>query len=151
MRIRKIGLPHPVVGTPLNCPLKLASPWASRGTEGVSNGVSPAVPASQTNVPVTAVIGPGVPLKVVPLITSPSTSKDVCPVDRSTRAWPLPADQGNVPAEMLPTGLSTFRAVITPTIWFQRTIPFEPANAEVSRETDNTASNTAHAFLIFFI
>src|SRR5262249_19460385 len=74
-----------------------------------------------TSVPVTAVIGPGVPLNIVPSITSPSTSNDAAPVERFTRALPPRAVQGNVPALIFPTGLSTFTAVITPAILLQRT------------------------------
>src|SRR5262249_39035719 len=72
--------------------------------------------------------GPAVPLKTVPMITSPRTSKSTAPVSRFTRAWPSRVDHANVAALTLPTelkfsavwvaGLSV--AVITPTTCFQR-------------------------------
>src|SRR5262245_3740990 len=112
-------------------PEKRASPTPSIGTSLVSSSASLGPPpALQTTVPVTAVTGPGVPLKVCPLITSPCTSKLVLPVARSTRARPARTDHGNVPLLTLPTGLLMFSAasvvrssgaVITPTMLLQRT------------------------------
>src|SRR5262249_35811098 len=95
-----------------------------RGTAAVSLttcGIAPFPPGLHTKVPVTAVTGPGVPLKGLPLITSPSTSKEAAPVERFTRARPLRAVHGNVPLSILPTGLLTFGELILPTMPFQRT------------------------------
>src|SRR6266404_958516 len=98
----------------------------------------------------------GVPVAFPPFNTSPSTSKETLPVARLTRALPPNVLQGVVPGLIPPTA-SLLETVILPTMFCQRTrlllllllLPW--ANAEVSRETDNTASNTAHAFFIFFI
>src|SRR5262245_18852883 len=104
-------------------PEKIALPRPSRGTGVVSKAISRVgSPALQTRVPVTAVTGPGVPLNVVPLITSPSTSKKVAPVERLTLALPLRTLHGKVPLEIRgDTGLSTPSDVISPTMLFQRT------------------------------
>src|SRR4030095_4351904 len=112
-------------------PDKCASPWSLRATGGVSRTACAGVAELHTRHPVTAVIGPGVPLTGFPTITRPSTSKEAAPVARFTRARPSRADQGTVPLEMFPTGLlrpslasvvASSGAVITPTILFQRTI-----------------------------
>src|SRR5215468_1748750 len=89
-------------------------------------------PVLHTRVPVTSVIGPGVPLNRAPLITRPCTLKETAPVSRLTVALPLFVLQGNVPLWIIgatgvplastgETGLSTFRAVITPEMFCQRT------------------------------
>jgi hypothetical protein len=108
-----------------------------------------AVPALQTKVPVTAVTGPGVPLELLPFRTNPSTSKDVFPLERLTRACPLRTDQGPAPAWMPATGLSTAGAVITPTMLFQRTkVAFSTqANADVAHKV--RGSSTANTLFIF--
>src|SRR5258705_4457840 len=99
----------------------------------------------------------GVPVAFPPFNTSPSTSKESCPVARLTRALPPVVLQGVVPGLIPPTA-SLLETVILPTMVCQRTrllllslLLSSPANAEASRETDNTASNTAHTFFIFFI
>ena len=48
-----------------------------------------AVPALQTNVPVTAVTGPGVPLELLPLRTKPSTSNECVPVGKVHACVPI--------------------------------------------------------------
>src|SRR5580692_1000486 len=108
-----------------------------------------AVSALQTRVPVTAVTGPGVPLELLPLRTKPSTSKNVFPLDRFTRACPLRTDHGPAPAWMPATGLSTPGAVITPTMLFQRTkvLLSTQANADVAHKA--RGSSTANALFIF--
>src|SRR5207244_12256528 len=50
-----------------------------------------------------------------------------------------------------PTSRSTGRSEATGVTFSTLCLLCSPANAEASRETDNTASNTAHAFFIFFI
>src|SRR5262245_1679322 len=120
MRMRKRGFPHED-GMFWRYPANAALPRELRVTARVSRVVSCAPPALHTSVPVTAVTGPGVPLKAVPLITSPSTAKLVAPVVRLTLADPPRADQANVPLLMSATGLATFTAVITPTIVCQLT------------------------------
>src|SRR6266481_480045 len=95
----------------------------------------------------------GVPVAFPPFNTSPSTSKETLPVARLTRALPPTVLQGVVPGLIPPTA-SLLETVILPTMSCQRTLLLSlssPANAEAGRETDNTASNTAHAFFIFFI
>src|SRR5258707_15631946 len=97
IRIRKSGFSQEA-GTPEIWPEKCASPCVLSGTEVVSSTDCVAVPALQIKVPVTAVTGPGVPLELLPLRTKPSTSKNVFPLDRFTRACPLRTDQGPAPA-----------------------------------------------------
>src|SRR5467141_1333183 len=50
-----------------------------------------------------------------------------------------------------PTSRSTGRSEATGVTFSTLCLSCSPANAEASRETDNTASNTAHAFFVFFI
>src|SRR5262249_48360741 len=120
MRIRKSGLPQEA-GMPEICPANRASPCTSSETGVVSRTDTVVVPALQISVPVIALTGPGVPLELLPLSTSPSTSKYALPLERLTLACPLRTDQGPAPARIPATGLSTPGAVITPTMLFQRT------------------------------
>src|SRR6266403_1432990 len=103
----------------------------------------------------------GVPVALPPFNTSPSTSKETNPVARLTRALPPSVLQGVVPG-LIPATASLLETVILPTIVCQLTtlevlVWAEPkaisssANAEASRETDNTAHNTVHTFFVFFI
>src|SRR5262245_2737993 len=131
-------------------PENLASPWPLIVTGSVSSTASIAAPKLHTSVPSICVIGPAVPLKDVPLMTSPLTLKLVSPVARSTRAVPLRADHAKVPLSIVvPTqrpcaslrqiGLSTFCAVITPTTVRQRTVelPFIEAAPAVAARARN--------------
>ena len=98
------------------------------------------VPGLQISAPVTALIGPGVPLELVPLMTNPSTSKVVAPVLRLTLACPFRTVQAVAPARMPATGLSTPGVVITPTILFQRT-----TESSLSKPKAAAAHTNAHA------
>src|SRR5262245_54072255 len=73
-------------------------------------------PGLHTKLPITSVIGPGVPANIVPLITSPSIWKNAAPLLRSTAASPSLVVQANVPLSMSATGLTTSCAVMTPTM-----------------------------------
>src|SRR5262245_40900955 len=81
IRIRNKGLSQTggIAPDPMS-PEKWASPCAPRGTSGVSRTAWGASPTLQTRVPVTPVIGPGVPLNPAPLIDSPCTSNEANPV-----------------------------------------------------------------------
>src|SRR5262245_18151786 len=94
IRTRKMGFAQEC-GTSRRAPANAALPRELRVTAGVSRVVSWPLPALHTSVPLTAVTGPGVPLKAVPLITSPSTAKLVAPVVRLTAADPARADHAN--------------------------------------------------------
>src|SRR5215831_9493088 len=72
IRMRNKGLPQPV-GTVPTLPLNRAFPCASNVVAPVLWTDWPAAPGLQTRVPSTCAMGPGVPLKLVPLMTSPST------------------------------------------------------------------------------
>src|SRR6267378_3350424 len=119
-------------------PENSASPCAFRGTLAVfamfdEPGVFwVASTALHTRVPITSVIGPGVPLNCAPLMASPSTSNAACPVIRSTRAWPLRTDHAKVPLSILATILETFFSLMTPTMFLQRTIASSSARAAVA-------------------
>src|SRR5262249_22177221 len=130
------GLGH-MAGTFWSVPENRASPSTLIDTSGVSKVVCVA-PGLHTKVPTTAVIGPGVPLKGFPTITSPWTSQETAPVERFTRAWPLRTDHGKVPLPMAPTGLlrcssawvrKSSAAVITPAMRFQCTLAAKDADA----------------------
>src|SRR5215475_9074735 len=92
IRIRNSGLSQ-LEGMFAIVPAYSASPRLLRLTGGESSAASSASPTLHTSVPSTCVTGPGVPLKAVPLITSPSTENDVAPVERFTRARPCSTDQ----------------------------------------------------------
>src|SRR5271165_1095709 len=115
---------------------------------GVVSRMVADAPGLQTKVPLTAVTGPGVPVELPPLRTKPSTSKKVKPLERFTRAWPLRTDQGPAPAWMLPTGLSTPGAVMTPTMLFQRTSDPSLSRAKTEAAHRVRGSSTANTFFI---
>src|SRR5713101_1121919 len=119
-------------------------------TGSVSRTVTVVVPALHTSVPATAVTGPGVPLELLPLRTSPSKSKNVAPLARFTCARPLRTDHGPAPAWIPPTGLSTPGAVITPAMFFQRTIESSLSNAN-TEDAHIKVSTTANSFFIFLL
>src|SRR5262249_61696896 len=96
IRTRKSGLAQGA-GMFAIVPAKAASPCSSRGTGVVSRTFWVWVSGLHTKVPVTALTGPGVPVKAVPLITSPSTLNEVAPLERFTLAWPCRTDQAKVP------------------------------------------------------
>src|ERR1700749_2734927 len=108
-------------------------------------------PELHTSVPLTAVIAPGVPLEFVPLRTSPSTSKDVYPFSRFTRARPLCTVQGPAPAWIVPTGLSTPGALMTPTILFQLTVGFSFSKPNAVAALRAIGSNATKIFFIYLI
>ena len=119
-------------------PENSASPCAFRGAllvfaifdvPGVFGVASTAL---HTRVPITSVIGPGVPLNCAPFMESPSTSNAASPVIRSTRAWPLRTDHAKVPLSILATILETFLSVMSPTMFLQRTIASSSARAAVA-------------------
>src|SRR5712671_5153238 len=130
-------------------PENSASPCAFRGTLGVfaifdEPGVFwVASTALHTRVPITSVIGPGVPLNCAPFMASPSTSNAACPVIRSTRAWPLRTDHAKVPLSILATILETFFSVMTPTMFLQRTIASSSARAAVAASESAIAAAIA--------
>src|SRR5215468_60377 len=135
-------------------PENSALPRASRGTGFVSSAISwIGSPALQTMVPVIAVTGPGVPLNIVPLITRPSTSKKVAPVERLTLALPLRTLHAKVPLSICDeTGLSTPCDVITPTMLLHRaTVPSVTTYGPLLRcakaeEATNKRDKTAASF-----
>src|SRR5262245_40752601 len=150
MRTRKRGLWQGLVIGPSD-PEKPALPRALRDTGGVSKTVSMLFPLSvspalHTNVPITCVIGPGVPLNTVPLITSPWTWKNAAPLLRSTAAWPPLVVQANVPLSMSATGLSTFCAVMTPTM--ERQLATECESSASAAEANISDSSAVKRYFI---
>ena len=79
---------------------KWASPRALSATRAVSRTAYAWSPALHANVPVTALAGPGVPMELVELMVSPSTSKKVAPFDRFTRS----AADPDIPSSRASTG-----------------------------------------------
>src|SRR6266478_3958459 len=119
-------------------PENSASPCAFRGTLALfatfdeAGVLWVASTALHTRVPITSVIGPGVPLNCAPFIESPSTSNAACPVSRFTRACPLRTDHAKVPLSILATILETFFSVMTPQMFLQRTVASSSARAAVA-------------------
>jgi hypothetical protein len=137
-------------------PVNRALPCRLSGTTGVSRIASALSPGLQTRVPVTAVIGPAVPLNIDPLITSPSTSKEAVPLPRSTVALPARAVHGNVPLLIWLTGLSTFTALITPAMPFQVTTrstswALAPPHACSKKAADEDSDRHNNAHTLFMI
>src|SRR5262245_55333591 len=93
-----------------------------------------------TNVPVTALTGPGVPLELVELMVSPSTSKKVAPFDRCTRS----AADPDIPSSRASTGACdggiNAREVTTPAMLFQRTTESSSSNANAAEAHNITGS-----------
>src|SRR5262247_1486999 len=100
--------------------------------------------------PSTWSIGPGVPVALPPFNTSPSTSKETCPVARLTRALPPVVLQGVLPGLMPPTA-SLAETVILPTIVLHRTIESSLSQANVPEAYSARGSNTANTFFIFIL
>src|SRR6202030_1624709 len=77
-----------------------------------------------------------------PFNTSPSTSKETCPVTRLTVALPPSVLQGVVPGLIPPTA-SLLETVILPTIVFHRTTAsLSRANAPTAQQSTANKANT---------
>jgi hypothetical protein len=140
-RMRKIGFVHEE-GALDSVPENEALPCALSVTGDVSVTVGELL-ALQTSAPVTFVTGPGVPLALPPLITSPSTLNATSPVMRLTKAKPPVVVHGELPLAIPPTGLETAGAVITPVMVFQNTtLLLWPTAIAVAVAHTNTTANT---------
>lgn len=143
-RIRKIGFVHEE-GALDSVPENEASPCALSVTGDVSVTVGE-LAALHTSAPATFVTGPGVPLTLPPLITSPCTLKATSPVIRLTKAKPPVVVHGELPLAIPPTGFEVPGAVITPFMVLQNTTLLLPlvwaTNVAAAIRDKNTAANT---------
>lgn len=143
-RIRNIGFVHAEGGLD-RVPENEALPCALSATGDVSVTVGELL-ALQTRAPATFVTGPGVPLALPPLSTSPSTLNTTSPVIRLTKAKPPVVVHGELPLSMPPTGFEVAGAVITPFMLLQDTtllvVPVWATNVAVAIKDSNTTANT---------
>jgi hypothetical protein len=127
-----------------------ALPCALSATGDVSVTVGELL-ALQTSAPATFVTGPGVPLTLLPLITSPSTLNATSPVIRLTKAKPPVVVHGEVPLAIPPTGFEVPGAVITPVIVLQNTTLLLLVWATSVAVAIRDSNTTANAFFIGFL
>lgn len=149
-RIRNIGFVQEE-GALDSVPENEALPWALSVTDDVSLTVGELL-ALQTSAPATFVTGPGVPLALPPLITSPSTLNTTSPVVRLTKAKPPVVVHGELPLSMPPTGFEVPGAVITPFMLLHVTtlllLPVWATKVAVAIKDSNATANT---FFIGFL